>query len=87
MDAASEDSTITEIVCGILSTNRSLLSTYSSREQLTTDIDRCVGLLRTNALDGTGGKGRILLPTFSFLSHSCVNNAKHVLSDNGDAIR
>ena len=50
-------------------------------------ILRSIGLLRTNALDGAFGKGRIFLPTFSFLSHSCLNNAKHVLSADGKKIR
>ena len=43
------------------------------------EIQRCIGLLRTNCLDYDNKKGRILYPVFSFLSHSCVNNAKHVM--------
>ena len=43
------------------------------------EIQRCIGLLRTNCLDYDNKKGRILYPFFSFLSHSCVNNAKHVM--------
>ena len=43
-------------------------------------IQRCIGLLRTNCLDFDNKKGRILYPLFSFLSHSCLNNAKHVMN-------
>ena len=43
------------------------------------EIQRCIGVLRTNCLDYDNKKGRILYPFFSFLSHSCVNNAKHVM--------
>ena len=43
------------------------------------EIQRCIGLLRINCLDFNSKKGRILFPLFSFISHSCVNNAKHVM--------
>lgn len=39
---------------------------------------RAIGLLKTNALDAAKGKGRALYPLFSFASHSCLNNSKHV---------
>ena len=47
-------------------------------ELIQLQIQRCIGLLRTNCLDFDSRKGRIFYPFFSFLSHSCVNNAKHV---------
>ena len=40
------------------------------------DFLRCIGLLKTNALEVQMGKARALFPTFSFLSHSCLNNAR-----------
>ena len=43
------------------------------------DVLRCVGVVRTNALDLFCGKGRVVFPFFSFLSHSCINNAVHVI--------
>ena len=42
------------------------------------DFLRCIGLLKTNALEVEMGKARALFPMFSFLSHSCLNNARHV---------
>ena len=41
------------------------------------DFLRCIGLLKTNALEVQMGKARALFPTFSFLSHSCLNNARY----------
>ena len=43
-------------------------------------VQRCIGLLRTNCLNFDNKKGRIFYPLFSFLSHSCLNNAKHVMN-------
>ena len=43
------------------------------------DFLRCIGLLKTNALEVEMGKARALFPMFSFLSHSCLNNARHVV--------
>ena len=42
------------------------------------DFLRCIGLLKTNAIE-VFKHGRALFPTFSFLSHSCINNARHVI--------
>ena len=48
------------------------------------EIFRAIGILRTNALHvqddvmkkfGVGG--RAVYPTFSFLSHSCISNARY----------
>jgi hypothetical protein len=51
-----------------------------------TDLMRCIGLLKTNALEVCKGRGRAIFPLFSFLSHSCVNNAKHILQPHEDGI-
>ena len=42
------------------------------------DFLRCIGLLKTNAVE-VNGQARALFPTFSFCSHSCHNNARHVI--------
>ena len=42
-------------------------------------FSRCIGYLHVNSLSTENLLGRILFPTFSILSHSCRNNAKHVL--------
>ena len=43
------------------------------------EVLRCVGVLRTNALNLFSGRGRAMYPFFSFLSHSCLNNALHLI--------
>ena len=48
------------------------------------EISRLFGLLRVNSVDVGVGLGRALFPTFSLLSHSCVNNCKHVMSRCGN---
>ena len=50
------------------------------RDAIELEIQRCIGLLRTNCLNFDNRKGRIFYPLFSFLSHSCMNNAKHVMN-------
>eukprot|EP00092_Neocalanus_flemingeri_P013253 GFUD01014283.1.p1 GENE.GFUD01014283.1~~GFUD01014283.1.p1 ORF type:complete len:522 (+),score=161.87 GFUD01014283.1:236-1801(+) len=56
-----------------------LADTYSEEE-----IHRAIGILRTNAfqiehpyLAAQGTSGKAIYPTFSFLSHSCISNAKY----------
>ena len=41
-------------------------------------VESCLGLLRINAMGVGTGRGRALFPVFSFLSHSCTNNCRHV---------
>ena len=42
-------------------------------------------MIKTNAIQTVGGQGRTptlgraLFPTFSFLSHSCVTNSRHII--------
>ena len=55
-----------------------LADTYTEEE-----IHRAVGILRTNAfqiehpyLAAQGTSGKAVYPTFSFLSHSCISNAR-----------
>ena len=82
-DEEIEDESISGTICKLLSEDFPQISPNELNQQ----ILRCIGLLRTNSLDGLDGKGRILLPTCSFLSHSCVNNAKHVLAHDGNRLR
>lgn len=56
-----------------------LADTYSEQE-----IHRAIGILRTNAfqvehpyLAAQGTSGKAIYPTFSFLSHSCMANARY----------
>ena len=55
-----------------------LADTYSEEE-----IHRAIGILRTNAfqiehdyMKAQGTSGKAVYPTFSFLSHSCIANAR-----------
>lgn len=45
---------------------------------------RCVGLLQVNCVTAGGDRGRAMFPTMSFLSHSCANNARHIISKEGN---
>ena len=47
-------------------------------------VKSCLGLLRINAMGVGGGRGRALFPVFSFLSHSCANNCRHVSEYDAD---
>lgn len=51
------------------------------------ELWRCVRLLLVNALDCGDGRGRALFPTFAFLNHSCVTNARHVVTNDGASVR
>jgi len=58
-----------------------LADVYSEAE-----IHRAIGILRTNAfqiehpyLQAQGTSGKAVFPTFSFLSHSCVANARYIV--------
>ena len=56
---------------------------YTSQE-----INRAIGLIQTNAINlekpwrGSIVSCKALYPTFSFVSHSCVSNANHVVFPN-----
>lgn len=65
--------------------HRELSLKMAAKGDDSTLMSRSVGLLRINALESDGGKGRILFPTFSFLSHSCTNNARHVIQATGNS--
>jgi len=50
------------------------------------EIHRAIGILRTNAfqiehpyLHAQGTSGKAIYPTFSFLSHSCIANARYIV--------
>merc|ERR1712179_512100 len=58
-----------------------LADTYSEEE-----IHRAIGILRTNAFQvehpymaAVGTSGKAIYPTFSFLSHSCLSNARYAV--------
>ncbi len=44
------------------------------------EVMRSIGLLNTNAIELKDSGGHALFPTFSFISHSCCNNARPVTS-------
>ena len=46
------------------------------------EVDRAAGLFWTNAFGCNSGGGMAVFPTFSFVSHSCVSNANHVVFPN-----
>ena len=48
---------------------------------------RFIGLLKTNAVQVNKGQARALFPTFSFLSHSCITNARHVIEAQNNEFR
>ena len=50
-------------------------------------LNSCLGLLRINAMGVGSGRGRALFPVFSFLSHSCTNNCRHVSEYDADTGR
>ena len=50
-------------------------------------MNSCLGLLRINAMGVGSGRGRALFPVFSFLSHSCTNNCRHVSEYDADSGR
>lgn len=55
-------------------------------EDYSRDFHRLIGLLKTNAIQvSTNGHARALFPTFSFLSHSCITNARHVIQQEGSS--
>jgi hypothetical protein len=43
------------------------------------DVRLCCSLLSTHSVS-CGEGGRAFYPTFSFMSHSCVYNARHVIA-------
>ena len=63
-----------------------ILSSVQLNPDAKTDFLRCIGLLKTNALEVSMGKARALFPMFSFLSHSCLNNSRHVTERHCDQI-
>ena len=50
-------------------------------------VNSCLGLLCINAMGVGNGRGRALFPVFSFLSHSCANNCRHVSEYDADVGR
>jgi len=61
-----------------------LADTYSEDE-----INRAIGILRTNAfqiehpyMTAQGTSGKAIYPTFSFISHSCISNARYTVKPN-----
>ena len=59
--------------------NAELLTNLVNDPSASDDFLRCIGLLKTNSVEVFGGQGRAIFPTFSFISHSCVNNSRHVV--------
>ena len=55
------------------------LVSITDKREYKKDFLRCIGLLNTNAIEVHKGQGRAIFPTFSFLSHSCINNARHII--------
>ena len=49
------------------------------------ELLRGIGIYITNAANMAPRTGRWLLPTFSFLSHSCVSNSRFFISPRGVA--
>ena len=49
------------------------------------ELLRGIGIYITNAANMAPRTGRWLLPTFSFLSHSCVSNSRFFISPGGVA--
>lgn len=47
-------------------------------------LSRSMGLLHVNAVNLSQSMGRGLFPQFALLSHSCVNNCRHVAIRKGD---
>ena len=47
--------------------------------EFTALVERAIGVLHVNAIDNGRQTGRVLFPKFSLLSHSCVNNSRHVM--------
>ena len=62
-----------------MSRSQDVVSNFGQSESFNKSVARCIGLLHVNALNIDNRAGRALFPTFSFLSHSCCNNAKHVV--------
>ena len=48
------------------------------------EILRGIGIYLTNAANMAPASGRWILPTFSFLSHSCVSNSRFFISPEGE---
>ena len=49
------------------------------------ELLRGIGIIITNAANMAPRTGRWVLPTFSFLSHSCVSNSRFFISPGGVA--
>jgi len=88
MNKESWDNVQTNIV-GWLRTKGGLADQFSAAE-----ITRAIGLIRTNGINiekpyaGQMVSCKALYPTFSFLSHSCISNARiFVMADNEIVIR
>ena len=44
------------------------------------DINRALGILKSNGCSLAGFRARGLFPTFSLINHSCVRNARHIVN-------
>ena len=58
-----------------------ILSSVQLNPDAKTDFLRCIGLLKTNALEVSMGKARALFPMFSFLSHLTDSISFNSLAD------
>lgn len=77
----NEDSFEKEQDCRLVDVLSSILSKDYAK-----DFHQIIGLLKTNAIQVfNNGHGRALFPTFSFLSHSCITNARHVIQQEGNS--
>ena len=63
------------------------LVSITDKREYKKDFLRFIGLLNTNAIEVHKGQGRAIFPTFSFLSHSCINNARHIIEPFGDKFK
>ena len=53
--------------------------------EFTSLVEKAIGVLHVNAIDNGKRTGRVLFPRFSLLSHSCVNNSRHVMVPDASA--
>ena len=61
--------------CAEFLTRRCGLNTFTVPE-----VHRALGIFASNSCSLAGYRGRGLFPTFSLINHSCVRNARHIVS-------
>ena len=61
--------------CAEFLTRRCSLHTFTVQE-----VHRALGIFASNSCSLAGYRGRGLFPTFSLINHSCVRNARHIVS-------